>query len=541
MRAAGERLDVQRLRVLPVDPVADAAQQREVAQVLLRGGSAGHPRDRGTSLRGCRRPAAREPWGSRASPDVTGAPERGQHVVAELALSRQPRSALAKHPLRANSPGCLLPRRPCATARLSKRVVPPATTGPRSQRLRPTASGARRSEALNRGPSNSMPQKEPTVGPDARESRHARGRLDDPRETPFDIALSVIPCAVRLAAGDQPGEQLGARRPGTLPQERRERHEPRHGRTLAGSPPGYAARCSAPHRARPWGRAAPRNRNGRVWKSRLCRPSGGGNKFPDDAQGGEAVHGATRVDQRTGGLERVLATGDVTADPRKAPLLQLLEMIVHARTLHANPVVRGGIDGNAPAQRPNFGIFARYIRERNCGSSRPCGPGRLAARSQARSECAADMELSRSICCVAMSLTGQVLRIHEELYKRTDGRFGHRMIGVPTLLLRTTGRRSGAIRTNAMVYARDDDDYLVVASNGGADRPPAWLYNLKARPDVEIQIGRERRPASARIVEASDPGYERLWKLVNANNRDRYTAYQQQTTRRIPVIAITPS
>jgi deazaflavin-dependent oxidoreductase (nitroreductase family) len=71
-----------------------------------------------------------------------------------------------------------------------------------------------------------------------------------------------------------------------------------------------------------------------------------------------------------------------------------------------------------------------------------------------------------------MSITGLLLRIHEAIYKGTDGRFGHRMIGVPTLLLRTTGRRSGAIRTNALVYARDGDDYLLVASNGGADRPP---------------------------------------------------------------------
>jgi F420H(2)-dependent quinone reductase len=134
----------------------------------------------------------------------------------------------------------------------------------------------------------------------------------------------------------------------------------------------------------------------------------------------------------------------------------------------------------------------------------------------------------------------RVLRIHEELYKRTNGRLGHRMIGVPTLLLRTTGRRSGATRTNGLVYARDTDDYLVVPSNGGADRPPAWLHNLKADPSVEIQIGRERRRGTARIIEPSDATYERLWKLVNANNRDRYTAYQQKTTRPIPVVVLTP-
>jgi F420H(2)-dependent quinone reductase len=147
----------------------------------------------------------------------------------------------------------------------------------------------------------------------------------------------------------------------------------------------------------------------------------------------------------------------------------------------------------------------------------------------------------RRIIFWIVSLTGQVLRIHEELYKRTDGRLGHHMLGVPTLLLRTTGRRSGATRTNSLVYARDGDEYLVVASNGGADRSPAWLHNLKADPDVEIQIGRNRLRGTARIIERTDPDYERLWKLVNENNRDRYTAYQAKTTRPIPVVAVTPS
>jgi len=140
-----------------------------------------------------------------------------------------------------------------------------------------------------------------------------------------------------------------------------------------------------------------------------------------------------------------------------------------------------------------------------------------------------------------MSVTGQLLRLHEQLYKRTDGRVGHHMIGVPTLLLTTTGRRSGATRTNGLVYASDGDDYLVVASNGGADRHPAWLHNLRANPDVEVQVGRERRKGTARIVEPSDPSYEGLWQIVNANNRDRYSAYQKQTSRPIPVVVVTPS
>jgi F420H(2)-dependent quinone reductase len=140
-----------------------------------------------------------------------------------------------------------------------------------------------------------------------------------------------------------------------------------------------------------------------------------------------------------------------------------------------------------------------------------------------------------------MSVTGWVLQLHERLYKRTDGRIGHRMIGVPTLLLSTVGRRSGAIRTNALIYARDGEDYLIVASNGGADRPPAWLHNLRANPGVEIQIARKRRKGTARVIESTNPDYERVWKIVNENNHDRYAAYQKQTARQIPVVAATPA
>jgi deazaflavin-dependent oxidoreductase (nitroreductase family) len=139
-----------------------------------------------------------------------------------------------------------------------------------------------------------------------------------------------------------------------------------------------------------------------------------------------------------------------------------------------------------------------------------------------------------------MSLLGQFLRIHEAIYKGTDGRIGHRMLGVPTLLLTTTGRRSGQPRTNSLVYARDGNDYLLVASNGGADTPPAWLLNLEANPAVKLQIGRERQRGSARVIRQSDPQYDRLWRVVNANNHDRYTGYQQRTSRPIPVVAVGP-
>jgi deazaflavin-dependent oxidoreductase (nitroreductase family) len=140
-----------------------------------------------------------------------------------------------------------------------------------------------------------------------------------------------------------------------------------------------------------------------------------------------------------------------------------------------------------------------------------------------------------------MNLQHLALRIHAQLYERTDGLIGHRLLGVPTLMLRTTGRRTGTTRTNALVYARDGDRYLVVPSNGGADRPPAWLYNLQASPDVEIQVGRERRPGRAEVIERGSPDFDRVWKIVDENNRGRYEAYQSKTSRPIPVVALTPT
>ena len=131
---------------------------------------------------------------------------------------------------------------------------------------------------------------------------------------------------------------------------------------------------------------------------------------------------------------------------------------------------------------------------------------------------------------------------HVERYRETGGDEGHEwQPGVFTLLLTTKGRHSGADRTAPLIYGAYGDAYVVVASNGGADKHPAWLHNLKAKPEVEIQIGRERHPATARVIERGDPDHERLWQLVNENNRGRYDAYQEMTSRPIPLVALTPS
>jgi F420H(2)-dependent quinone reductase len=133
-----------------------------------------------------------------------------------------------------------------------------------------------------------------------------------------------------------------------------------------------------------------------------------------------------------------------------------------------------------------------------------------------------------------------ILTVHQRLYERTGGVLGHRLIGVPSLLLRTTGRRTAQTRTSALVYARDGGDYLVVASNGGSDRAPGWLFNIEAKADVEIQVGRKRLAATAHAVTADDPDYPRLWDAVNANNHGRYSRYQTKTDRKIPVVVIAP-
>jgi deazaflavin-dependent oxidoreductase (nitroreductase family) len=115
------------------------------------------------------------------------------------------------------------------------------------------------------------------------------------------------------------------------------------------------------------------------------------------------------------------------------------------------------------------------------------------------------------------------------------------LIGVPSLILRTTGRRTGKTRAAVLVYGSDEGRYVVVASNGGQDKPPAWLHNVRAHPGVSIQVGRRRAAARARIVEPGDADYPRLWRLVNEVNHGRYDGYQKLTERPIALVLLTPA
>ena len=134
-----------------------------------------------------------------------------------------------------------------------------------------------------------------------------------------------------------------------------------------------------------------------------------------------------------------------------------------------------------------------------------------------------------------------LLRVHQAIYDGSGGLVGHGLLGVPCLLLRTTGRRTGKTRTVSLVYARDGEDYLVVPSLGGADETPAWLHNVRARPQVGVQVGRRRPvPVTATVVERSDPDHPRLWRIVDETNKGRYSRYQAKTDRPIPVVRLTP-
>ncbi|AQT79126.1 nitroreductase [Mycolicibacterium litorale] len=133
------------------------------------------------------------------------------------------------------------------------------------------------------------------------------------------------------------------------------------------------------------------------------------------------------------------------------------------------------------------------------------------------------------------------VKVHDALYKRSNGWIGHRIPGAPpSLLLHSIGAKTGQPRKNTLAYYRDGRDYLIVGSNGGSDRNPAWYHNLRADPHVDINLGPRRLAVTAHIVAPGDPDYARLWALCDSKNSGRYNAYQKRTTRPIPIVRLTP-
>jgi F420H(2)-dependent quinone reductase len=129
---------------------------------------------------------------------------------------------------------------------------------------------------------------------------------------------------------------------------------------------------------------------------------------------------------------------------------------------------------------------------------------------------------------------------HTFLYQRTGGRLGHSVPGVPgkMLLLDHVGAKSGAKRTSPLLYVRDGDDIVVVASKGGFPKHPAWYHNLIANPDTTVQIGSEHRPVHARV--ATPEERDRLWALA-VKAYHGYEDYAARSKgREIPLVVLEP-
>jgi deazaflavin-dependent oxidoreductase (nitroreductase family) len=124
---------------------------------------------------------------------------------------------------------------------------------------------------------------------------------------------------------------------------------------------------------------------------------------------------------------------------------------------------------------------------------------------------------------------------HVKRYLETGGEEGHDWQGVNVLILTTTGRRSGQPRSTPLIYGRHGDDYLVVASKGGAPDHPAWYLNLSADPDVQVQVRDDRFSARART--ATPDERDEVWRTMT-ESWPQYDEYQTKTEREIPVVVL---
>ena len=128
---------------------------------------------------------------------------------------------------------------------------------------------------------------------------------------------------------------------------------------------------------------------------------------------------------------------------------------------------------------------------------------------------------------------------HIRRYVESGGEDGHIWRGVPTLLLTTTGRKSGMLRRTALIYGIDGSDYVIVASKGGHPTNPLWFENLVDDSNVEIQVGPQIIRAQASVI-TDESRYQRVWDQM-VTVWPGFNEYREKTSRLIPLVALTPS
>jgi deazaflavin-dependent oxidoreductase (nitroreductase family) len=126
---------------------------------------------------------------------------------------------------------------------------------------------------------------------------------------------------------------------------------------------------------------------------------------------------------------------------------------------------------------------------------------------------------------------------HVRKYEETGGEVGHEWNGTTCLILHARGRKTGSLRKVPLIYGRDGDDYVLVASKGGAPDHPGWYKNLLAHPEVDIQVEDRVIPVTARTGTADDKA--RVWSTMTDQWPD-YDKYQERTDREIPVVLLSP-
>lgn len=146
--------------------------------------------------------------------------------------------------------------------------------------------------------------------------------------------------------------------------------------------------------------------------------------------------------------------------------------------------------------------------------------------------------LSMSMPDSWLKATGKLnVPVYLPVYRLSRGRLMNTVGTGPVLLLTSIGRRSGQKRTAPVLYLKEDERFVVVGSNAGNVRAPAWSYNLQANPEAEIEIRGERKPVCARVAEGDERA--ELWRKVN-EMYEGFDAYDANTSRDIAVFVLEP-